>query len=62
MKEQEYIDVRDLQRIDSALVILRDVLPETSNVIEGNELREAVKILAKFRDRLYGEIQLLKES
>ena len=61
MTEQEYINLRDLQRLDSVLAILRDITPITSSVISDGRFREAIGIIADFRDRLYGEIEIKKE-
>lgn len=58
MTEQEYINVCDLQRITDAKNILRDVLPETSNIITSEDKAIVFKILNKWQDELFKAIKI----
>ena len=45
MTEQEYLDVSDLARIRTARQVLRDICPETSQVVDRERYREIHRVL-----------------
>lgn len=53
MTEQEYCDLRDLQRIESAMSILGDVIPHNSSVVKEKDYRMIGQILSNWKDKLY---------
>jgi len=53
MTEQEYIDVRDMQRVNSAMNGLRDIVPDNSSVIVQNELFSVMRMLSKWMSDYY---------
>ena len=57
MTEEEYCDVRDLQKIESARNILRDIIPEISSVVDLDRYVFIVKTLKEWETALYSRIK-----
>lgn len=62
MTEREYIDLSDRVRLTSALSILREIIPENSNVIDPEEFKKARACLAKYEHLLWGKVRETKEK
>ncbi len=58
MKEQEYIDVRNLSAIMYAKRILVDALPNPSEVIDKGELQDVLAKLSKWETDLFNKIKI----
>lgn len=56
MTENEYIIIHDLASIRVALSALRQVIPESNDVIENDKFKEAMQIITRM------EISLAEES
>lgn len=50
MTEQEYIDRGDQLKVECAVDILRDILPENSSIVDGGEFMQVMGILKKWED------------
>lgn len=50
MTEQEYIDRGDQFKVECAVDILRDILPENSSIVDGGEFMQVMGILKKWED------------
>ena len=53
MTEQKYIDCGDMVRVGDALMVLREIVPESSSVIEKNQYQEVMKILRIWHMKLF---------
>lgn len=58
MKESEYIMVRDLSRLDIAILALGAIVPDGSVGIDVKEYREVMLRLQAFQDALYAKINI----
>lgn len=52
MKEKEYINLTDLQKLRIAIIILYDIEPENSSVIEKHKFNKMRRQLVKWQDDL----------
>jgi hypothetical protein len=62
MKEQDYINVRELSNVMNAKGILRDIIPENSKVITQDKLSTVMKILSEWQDELFSIIKTEDED
>ncbi len=58
MTESEYIRVSDLRTIRTAILTLRELLPEVNTCIEMDEFRSVMRILSRWQERLHASINL----
>lgn len=56
MKESEYILVRNLSNITTALNLLRDTLPGFDGVVTEKELKATRSQLAEWQDKIHQKI------
>ena len=59
MTEQEYIDATDLQKLKSAILILRDITPPNSKVLPSDKFGVVVETLQEWRDELYKQVEIV---
>lgn len=61
MTEQEYIDTKDLARLETAIHALREIVPDNSSVIDVDDLKYVIGHLMEFQSLLREQIEI-KES
>jgi hypothetical protein len=57
MTEQEYIDTTDRVKISNARQILSDICPENSSVIDIENFRVMMKLLAEWEEQLFDKTE-----
>lgn len=58
MKEQEYINVSDLTRIRSMIIVGRNIIPENNKVIDKNDFAEIMDRLYTWEQKLSSKIEI----
>lgn len=61
MKEQEYINVSDLLKTTGAIKILREIVPDNSEIIDNKELGKILSKLNKWQSKLFKSINIEQE-
>ena len=51
MTENEYIKVKDLAIITSAKNVLRELIPETSEIVDKKEYQEVMRLISKWEEK-----------
>jgi phage pi2 protein 07 len=57
MTEQEYINTKDLGIISSAKNVLRELIPETSEIVNKKEYQEVMKLISKWERNHFAKIE-----
>ncbi len=57
MKEQDYINVRELSAVLDAKNILRSIIPANSKVISEEEFREVMSLVSDWEIKLFNIIE-----
>jgi phage pi2 protein 07 len=57
MTEQEYIITKDLGIISSAKNVLRELIPETSEIVNKKEYQEVMKLISKWERNHFAKIE-----
>lgn len=61
MKEKEYILVTDLGLIRSAISVLNNITPETSDIIDVVEYNNIIKTLNKWQSKHFEKVEDLSD-
>ena len=57
MTENEYIKVKDLAIITSAKNVLRELRPETSEIVDKKEYQEVMRLISKWEEKHFYKIE-----
>jgi len=57
MTENEYIKVKDLGIISSAKNVLRELIPETSEIVDKKEYQEVMRLISKWERKHFSKIE-----
>lgn len=58
MTEQEYIDVTDLVKLRDIKFILRDIIPENSEIIDKDSFNSIYAIIGEWEHKLSNKIMI----
>jgi hypothetical protein len=58
MKEQEYIDVKELGIVKSAKEVLGQITPEVSKVVPVSQFNDIMKMLCHWESKLHDRIDI----
>ena len=58
MTEQEYINVSDLTKITGAINVLREIVPDNSEIIENKKLVGIICKLSEWQSKLFESINI----
>ena len=57
MTENEYIKTKDLGIISSAKNVLRELIPETSEIVDVKEYQQVMRLIRKWERKHFSEIR-----